>query len=167
MINGWFHLSSSHRLMLSVLGVSQSSQGKTGSLFVPVLSVFSQKKMCSFFGRMSQIQTLDSFRILSFIPNFIVFSNTSLLCSFCFQIVQTFLALRKPADKESLLTYIFPWTDLQRIASLYITHAHSVKVASTAFMCSQFSSLAYIQASREGNCHIILCFIYFKNATMN
>lgn len=108
--NGWSHLLSSHRFMLSVFEDRSVFTGQNGmlvGLYLRLSSLRKKKKHVHFLSRCHRSKYFPVWG-LSFTPNFIYFSNASLLCSFSFQIVQTFLALRKAVGKGSLLTHLFP-----------------------------------------------------------
>lgn len=89
------------------------------------------------------------------VVSFIVISWTSVTCVWgrvslhWAELDAWWPVLRNPVHKGCLLTHCSPQTDLQRIVSLCISPTHSVEVTSTAFICSEFPSLGYVQVSVE------------------
>lgn len=160
-MNGWFHLLSNHRFMLSMFGGGSVFTGRKGMLACSCLSLASlRRKYVCFFVKTSQIQTVSSLRILSFTPNFIFFPNASLICSFYFQIVQTFPAL-KPVGKGSLLSYLFPINRPLKELPAFIWLRSTLLKSHLQPLCAH-SPLTYVKVSVEWNCHTILCFSYVK-----
>lgn len=107
--NGWSHLLSSHGFMLYVFEDRSVFTGENGMLVCLCLCLSSlRKKHVHFLASYHRSNYFPVCGFFSFTPNFLFFPNPFLLCSFSFQIVQTFPALSKAVGKRSLLTHLFP-----------------------------------------------------------